>query len=72
MFGIGPQEMLLIGVLLLVVFGPAKLPSMARNFGRFVTEARRSFEDMKSEFVPEEELDEEELDEDVKGESVSS
>jgi TatA/E family protein of Tat protein translocase len=45
MFGIGAQEMVIIGLLLLVVFGPAKLPGMARDFGRFVFEARRSIEE---------------------------
>jgi Tat protein translocase TatB subunit len=51
MFGIGPQEMVLIGVLLLIVFGPSKLPSMARDFGRFVSEARRHMDEYKSELV---------------------
>jgi Tat protein translocase TatB subunit len=55
MFGIGAQEMVIIGLLLLVVFGPAKLPSMARDFGRFVLEARRSIEEFKTDLVSEEE-----------------
>ncbi len=53
MFGIGPTELLIIGVLFLVIFGPAKLPSMARDFGRFVNEARRSFDEFKSELISE-------------------
>ena len=40
MFGIGAQEMIFIGLLFLVVIGPGKLPGMARNFGRFVGDAR--------------------------------
>lgn len=55
MFGIGAQEMVIIGLLLLVVFGPAKLPGMARDFGRFVFEARRSIEEFKTDLVSEEE-----------------
>jgi Sec-independent protein translocase protein TatA len=51
MFGVGPQEMVLIGLLLLVVFGPGKLPSMARDFGRFVSEARLYIDEYKSELV---------------------
>jgi Tat protein translocase TatB subunit len=51
MFGVGPQEMVLIGVLLLIVFGPSKLPSMARDFGRFVSEARHYMDEYKSELV---------------------
>ena len=36
MFGIGPQELLLIGLLILVVFGPVKAAGMARDLGHFV------------------------------------
>ena len=49
MFGIGPQEIVIIGLLALVVFGPGKLPSMARDLGRFVNEARRPLDELKSE-----------------------
>ncbi len=54
MFGIGPPELLVIGVLFLVVFGPSKLPSMARDVGRLVIESRRYVDELKSEFVSEE------------------
>jgi sec-independent protein translocase protein TatB len=53
-FGIGVQEMLLVGLLFLVIFGPSKLPEMARDFGRFVNEARRSVEEFKEDLVSEE------------------
>ena len=55
MFGIGMQEMVIVGVLFLVIFGPSKLPSMARDIGRFVNEARRSIEEFKGDLVSEEE-----------------
>ena len=55
MFGIGVQEMLLVGLLFLVIFGPGKLPDMARDLGRFVNEARRSVEEFKADLVREEE-----------------
>jgi TatA/E family protein of Tat protein translocase len=51
MFGVGPQEMVIIGLLLLVVFGPSKLPSMARDVGRFVSQARRYKDEFQSELV---------------------
>ena len=54
MFGIGVQEMLLVGLLFLVIFGPSKLPEMARDFGRFVNEARRSVDEFKEDLVSEE------------------
>lgn len=51
MFGIGPQEMVIVGILLLIVFGPGKLPSMARDLGGFVSKARRQIDELKEEFV---------------------
>jgi Tat protein translocase TatB subunit len=52
-FGIGAQEMVIIGLLLLIIFGPSKLPGMARDVGRFVNEARRSVEDFKENLASE-------------------
>ena len=53
MFGIGMQEMVIVGLLFLVIFGPSKLPDMARDVGRFVNEARRSVEEFKEDLVSE-------------------
>ena len=50
-FGIGIGEMVIIAVLFLVLFGPSKLPQMARDIGRFVNEARRSMDEFKSELT---------------------
>jgi sec-independent protein translocase protein TatB len=55
-FGVGVPEMVIIGLLLLVVFGPKKLPSMAQDLGRFVSEARRSVEEFKKDLVSEGEV----------------
>ena len=55
MFGIGVQEIMIVGLLFLVIFGPDKLPDMARDLGRFVNEARRSVEEFKEDLVSEEE-----------------
>jgi sec-independent protein translocase protein TatB len=46
--------MVLIGLLFLVIFGPSKLPQMARDLGGFVNEARRSVEGFKEELMIEE------------------
>jgi Tat protein translocase TatB subunit len=51
MFGIGPTEMVLIFLVVLMLFGPSKLPQMARDFGRFVTEARRAVDEFKDELT---------------------
>jgi Sec-independent protein translocase protein TatA len=50
-FGIGPQELMIIALLVLIAFGPNKASSVARDVGRFVNEARRPVEEFKSELT---------------------
>ena len=47
---IGPLEILVVGVLALLVFGPEKLPEMARSLGKGLTQLKRMAADAKSEF----------------------
>ncbi len=58
MFGIGPQELLIVGLLVLLVFGPTKATSVARDIGRFVSGARGPVEERTSELLASEEVDE--------------
>jgi sec-independent protein translocase protein TatB len=51
MLGIGGSEIVIIALLFLVIFGPNKLPQMARDLGRFVSEARRSIDEFKEELT---------------------
>lgn len=53
MFGIGGSEVVVIALLFLLIFGPSKLPQMARDIGRFVGEARRSIDEFKEELTAE-------------------
>jgi sec-independent protein translocase protein TatB len=55
MFGIGVQEMVFIGLLSLIIFGPSKLPQMARELGQFVNEARRALDEFKEDLILQEE-----------------
>jgi sec-independent protein translocase protein TatB len=48
MFDIGLQEMLLIGVLALLVFGPSKLPELGRMVGRAMREFRRASDEFRN------------------------
>jgi Sec-independent protein translocase protein TatA len=50
-FGIGPQELIIVALLILVVFGPHKASGLAREVGRFVSEARRPVEEFKTELA---------------------
>jgi Tat protein translocase TatB subunit len=47
MFNIGPQELLLILVIALVVVGPHRLPELGRSIGRGLRELRRAQDDVK-------------------------
>lgn len=47
---IGPMEILVVGVLALLVFGPEKLPEMARTAGRALHQLKNMAADAKSQF----------------------
>jgi sec-independent protein translocase protein TatA len=48
MFDIGFQEMLVIGVLALLVFGPGKLPELGRMIGRALREFRKASDEFRA------------------------
>ncbi|MCC6314286.1 MAG: twin-arginine translocase subunit TatB [Thermomicrobiales bacterium] len=50
MFGVGYQEMFVILVIALVVFGPQRLPELASQAGRWVREFRKMTSDLTGEF----------------------
>ena len=54
MFGIGGEARVIIGLIVLIIFRPSKVSSMARDAGRFVKEARRSADEFKTELMSEE------------------
>jgi sec-independent protein translocase protein TatA len=47
MFGLGMQEMIVIFVIALLIFGPNKLPGLGRSLGRGLAEFRRASEELK-------------------------
>jgi Tat protein translocase TatB subunit len=50
MFGIGYQEMFIVLVVALVIFGPKRLPELAGQAGRWVRDFRRMSSDLTGEF----------------------
>jgi Tat protein translocase TatB subunit len=50
MFGIGYQEMFIILVAAMVIFGPSRLPELAGQVGRWVRDFRRMSSDLTGEF----------------------
>ena len=47
---LGIQEMIVIFVIALVLFGPKKLPELGRTIGKAITEFRRASNDLKATF----------------------
>ena len=56
--------MVIIGLIFLVIFGPGSLPKMAKDMGRFVSEARRARDDFKDEITAAGEDDDDKEDDD--------
>jgi TatA/E family protein of Tat protein translocase len=53
MFNIGLPELLIIVAIALIVFGPNKLPELAKAFGRAMREFRKATEEVKQSFEAE-------------------
>lgn len=47
---LSPLEILVVSAIALIVFGPEKLPQIARTIGRGISELRRMASDVKQEF----------------------
>jgi len=59
--------MMMVGVIALIVFGPNRLPEIARSIGKAITEFRRQANDIRSEFQSGFEDDETEDEKPVEG-----
>ena len=52
-FGIGPMEILLILIVALIIFGPRKLPEIARVMGRTMRTLRKATFDLTAQVTKE-------------------
>jgi sec-independent protein translocase protein TatA len=50
LFSIGVPELLLILVLVLILFGPGKLPEIGRSLGKAMSEFKKAKKDLEDEF----------------------
>lgn len=48
LFGIGPGELVLIFILALIIFGPQRLPEVARAIGKAINDFRKTSEEVTS------------------------
>ncbi|ACX52341.1 twin-arginine translocation protein, TatA/E family subunit [Ammonifex degensii KC4] len=70
MFGLGPQEIILILAIALIIFGPSKLPELGRSLGKTIREFRKSTQDIVSDLksnVDEVKKEVEEVSKSIKG-----
>jgi len=58
MLGIGMPEIIVILLVVLVVFGPKKLPELARSIGRGMAEFKKATQDIKASLNMDEEIQE--------------
>ena len=57
MFGIGTGELLVLFVMVLLIYGPQKLPELAAKLGKFSREAKNALDDVRSAMAaPKEEV----------------
>jgi sec-independent protein translocase protein TatA len=55
LFGIGIQELLVILLICLLIFGAAKLPEIGRALGKTIKEFKKAMKEMESGDQPKEE-----------------
>jgi TatA/E family protein of Tat protein translocase len=70
MFNIGLPELMIIVAIALIVFGPNKLPELAKAFGRAMREFKKATEEVKESFEAET-RDLEELKTNITGEEIT-
>ncbi len=68
MFNIGPPELFIIFVIILLVFGGKKIPEVARAMGKGMREFKRGMRDVKEDIEHVDDEDEEENEREQEGE----
>ncbi|MBI3522720.1 MAG: twin-arginine translocase TatA/TatE family subunit [Chloroflexi bacterium] len=51
MFGVGPEEIVVILFVALLVLGPERMPKLARDLGKLVNDLRKSSDQLREEFL---------------------
>ena len=59
MFGLGMPELIVILIILLLIFGAAKLPEIGRSFGKTISEFKKGMREAEESDKKEEKKEEE-------------
>ena len=72
MLSVGPEELAVFGGLLLflLIFGPGKFSSTARDLGQLLSGTKRTVEEAKSDLIPDKVKEARETIEDLKNEAL--
>jgi TatA/E family protein of Tat protein translocase len=62
----GPMELLVIFAVVLVLFGPRKLPEIARSIGRMLHELRKASDEFRSHVMAIDAAEDQSIDQDTK------
>ena len=52
MFNIGPQEMFILFLIIILLFGAKRIPEIGRSIGRGIQEFKKGMRDVESEINP--------------------
>lgn len=58
MFGLGPTELIIIFLLIIVLFGAKRLPELARSLGSSIKEFKHATQGLKDEFDMDKKIEE--------------
>ena len=50
MFGLGPMELVIVFLIILLVFGAKRIPEIAQGLGKGITEFKKAARDVTEEF----------------------
>ena len=57
MFNIGPQEMFILFLIIILLFGAKRIPEIGRSIGRGIQEFKKGMRDVEAEINPPEKLE---------------
>lgn len=51
MFGIGPEELMIVALIALLVLGPERMPKLMRDMGKVLGDLRKTSDELRDDFM---------------------